>query len=428
MMQRLRNWATSLPSLTAATLAVVIATSGPSAYGQKGGGKNATPPPPPPPPASPVKYKIIPILSEEGNARGICGNKITGWVRSPNGQREAFIYIHEPSGSKVYWLNDVDPQTAYDPDLCRYRLEQGVKIDQVFLNSHGQMAVFALDQNGCRDFRFTPAVRNLAGEIIQPALFTELALPGGRLRGINDDGDVIGSFEGFDGYLESFIWSQHRDTETGVAINRMVLLDGLGETGAYVQGLNSRADGMLQAVGSSSKHAFVYNFDAIDGTGTMRDLGVLREPTATKRNQEPDVPTSSASAINELGDIVGRAQVDRTYEHAFLCPGGGQMIDLGTLGGLQSWAYDINNAGHVIGSSWTDGNSGPNNERAFIYIDGVMYDLAAGVVENPDGLLIDSVGLLPSQISDDGWITGNIRMTLDSYEKQPVLLIPVTQN
>ncbi|HEX8096952.1 MAG TPA: hypothetical protein VF507_02905, partial [Pyrinomonadaceae bacterium] len=50
------------------------------------------------------------------------------------------------------------------------------------------------------------------------------------------------------------------------------------------------------------------------------------------------------------------------------------LTDLGTLGGNDSAARALNNAGRVAGQSYTDGFN-PFSDRAFLYSDGAMRDL-----------------------------------------------------
>jgi probable HAF family extracellular repeat protein len=60
---------------------------------------------------------------------------------------------------------------------------------------------------------------------------------------------------------------------------------------------------------------------------------------------------SSASSINDAGQIVGEAFNSEDDSHAALFDptGAGNNIDLGTLGGGRSEAYSINDAGQIVG-------------------------------------------------------------------------------
>jgi len=75
-------------------------------------------------------------------------------------------------------------------------------------------------------------------------------------------------------------------------------------------------------------------------------------------------------AINAQGQVVGTSPVGGStraflYDH-------GTIVDLGALGGASSWAYGINNAGHVAG--YSEITPGMPTTHAFFY-DGTIHDL-----------------------------------------------------
>jgi probable HAF family extracellular repeat protein len=89
---------------------------------------------------------------------------------------------------------------------------------------------------------------------------------------------------------------------------------------------------------------------------------------------------SEAAGINDAGQVVGYSWTDDTagISRAFITgPDGVSMTDLGTLGGSYSVASGINDIGQVVGYSYTD----PGLYHAFITgPDGVgMTDLGSVV-------------------------------------------------
>lgn len=60
-----------------------------------------------------------------------------------------------------------------------------------------------------------------------------------------------------------------------------------------------------------------------------------------------------ASALNDAGYAVGGSDYPGgvLHEHAVLWTPDGRVTDLGTLGGEDSWAYDINNKGRIVGTA-----------------------------------------------------------------------------
>jgi probable HAF family extracellular repeat protein len=148
-----------------------------------------------------------------------------------------------------------------------------------------------------------------------------------------------------------------------------------GPTGASIaRGLNDAGLIVGDSATTNGTHAVRFELD-----GTITDLGTLGGDL------------SSATDINENGDIVGEAQNANGLRRAFLLRSGGNMIDLGTLGGKESTATRINNKGQIIGSSIST-----NGEwHAFLYSDGEMKDL--GTLGNQS----EARGL-----NDDGVVVG----------------------
>lgn len=62
----------------------------------------------------------------------------------------------------------------------------------------------------------------------------------------------------------------------------------------------------------------------------------------------PSATSSSGYGVNNAGQVVGYCTLGSGAPGAFLytpAPGGGTMADLGTLGGVGSYAYGIDDAG-----------------------------------------------------------------------------------
>jgi probable HAF family extracellular repeat protein len=78
---------------------------------------------------------------------------------------------------------------------------------------------------------------------------------------------------------------------------------------------------------------------------------------------------SYAADINNNGVVVGTSSLADGSQHAFVYRNGG-MHDLGTLGGTNSTATAINSIGDIVG--WSDMADG--SQHAFFY-DGTMHDL-----------------------------------------------------
>ncbi len=183
---------------------------------------------------------------------------------------------------------------------------------------------------------------------------TDVGSLGGQMNAacaINDSGQVAGYSQDGNGNLLAFIYT----TEDG--IKTLGSLDGGVSSEAF--GLNNSG----QAVGDS-QNATDDHRPVLFDSGAVKDLNV-----SVAQNSDA---FRTAYAINDAGQIVGRTDTDQGAIHAFLLASpGGDLKDIGTLGGNNSEALAINKSGEVVGDAET-GNGAPH---AFLYRKGSTRDL-----------------------------------------------------
>jgi probable HAF family extracellular repeat protein len=212
---------------------------------------------------------------------------------------------------------------------------------------------------------------------------------------VNNRGQVVGQSTAVDGSVRAFLWTE---------ADGMMDLGTLGGTTSIASAVNDRG----QVVGSSGRadrsvHAFswtkaegmvdlgtlagtneslaraVNNRGRVVGESYLTDPEVARafsltgQPPAKgndrRRRRLVNLGTiggtfSSAAAVNEHGQIVGSSALTDTNDpdfagvfHAFSWTEAGGIVDLGTLGDMNSFAIAINDKGQVVGSSYVPGGS-----------------------------------------------------------------------
>jgi probable HAF family extracellular repeat protein len=143
------------------------------------------------------------------------------------------------------------------------------------------------------------------------------------------------------------------------ANGNVVDLGTLGGSETQPTAMNSKGAvvGVSTLPGDKVFHAFLWT-----ERGGMVDLDTVPPPPDAART-----PTSIAYAINDDGVVVGESATGRDgVPHAFEWTQETGMIDLGTLGGLNSFAQAVNGKGVVAGNS--DVNPDVNGDfHAFIW-------------------------------------------------------------
>jgi probable HAF family extracellular repeat protein len=187
--------------------------------------------------------------------------------------------------------------------------------------------------------RLTPTSPDLTlsggvGAPIFPTVTLGEFQPTGTAIGLNNARQVTGGFIGVDD-VKAFRWSSSTgaqvltgccDTQWGNDINDAGVIVGVTQTNALQGGRGFVASG-----------------------SSTTTLSIL--PGADPEG------SAGAIAINDLGEIVGASVASGFATHAVLWSPSGVIRDLGTLGGTNSAAIDINSRGQVIGSSQTTGNA-----------------------------------------------------------------------
>jgi probable HAF family extracellular repeat protein len=195
---------------------------------------------------------------------------------------------------------------------------------------------------------------------------------------------ACGGGKGADGRTSHF----HPPVPEPVGITYDVIplsLGGIGTNGTV--GRNAiTADGKVAGtidVADGSLHAFLYDGARMIDLGTMGGV------------------QSETGGINQLGQVVGWFRLQDDSYHAFLYDG--TMHDLGTLGGRDSLAFAINDRGQIVGES-----QGANGIlQGFLYQNGVMTPLKtpAGPGGRSSGRVINASGAVAGRYDDPNAFT-----------------------
>ena len=154
--------------------------------------------------------------------------------------------------------------------------------------------------------------------------------PGVMPYDINNLGQVVGSSLTADYETRAFLWAP------GKEIVSLPFPDDGTYSRAIANAINDSGQVVGQIQGSGGINAFFWTEDG--GTISLHPVGCL---------------SSTAVAINELGQVMVRYQLDTPpySQRAFIWSKEEGMVDIGHFGGYYSWGIDINDLGQVVGIS-----------------------------------------------------------------------------
>jgi probable HAF family extracellular repeat protein len=216
-----------------------------------------------------------------------------------------------------------------------------------------------------------------------------MSLSNNQAYDVNEHDQIVGFTWTAAGAYRAYLWDDWAWQDLGTLGGSQSMAYGIND-GTQVVGEADTAAGL--------SHAFVWEGE------TIGDLGTLGGDE------------SCANAINAGGLVVGWADTADQFQHAFSWQGGA-MADLGTLDGDWSRASGVNNAGQIVGAADVLGHWAGH---AFLWEDGVMYDLNDLVLPGSDWILEAA-----TDINEDGFIVG-YGVNPDGYTRG-FLLTPIPE-
>ncbi len=240
----------------------------------------------------------------------------------------------------------------------------------------------------------TQAFHSIGGQAIQPLGVA----PGADsyAYGINGQGAIVGTSY-VNGQPHGMIWTGSSVADLGAGVYAM----GINNDGAIVGG-NGHAfalrNGAYQDLGALPGGDWSAAYSINDAgaaagygdTGSGAFRGMVWDPAGNLLELGTlGGGNSYAMAINNRGEVAGHSSTASGYDHAFLAIGGA-LTDLGTISGGSSFAFGINDSGSIVGYSWAEDEE---NSRAFLYSGGVMLDLNALIPGGSGWQLLAAYGI-----------------------------------
>jgi probable HAF family extracellular repeat protein len=256
-------------------------------------------------------------------------------------------------------------------------------------------------------YGYSQAFQSASGGALQT--LAALSASDSYALGINNAGLIAGTAY-VNGQPHGVIWNGSSTADLGAGM----FVTGINDPGAVIGG-NGHAFILLNGVyqdlgvlpgGGWSSAAGINQSGTVVGDSSVSS-GNFRGFLWTPQSGMLELGTlgglnSHATGINQSGEVIGHASLASGYEHGFSAVGA-IMTDLGTLGG-SSYAYGINDSGTIVGYSWP---ANSDNPHAFVYLKGIMIDLNSLVPSGAGWELLEAYGINNAgQIVGEGLLNG----------------------
>jgi probable HAF family extracellular repeat protein len=258
--------------------------------------------------------------AEDINNRG----QVVGWANTPTGYY-AHAFLWEDGAMRDLGTLGGDSSGA------------------MAINDRGQVAGYSsIASDG------TPTLGAMHAFLWENGVMTDLGSLGGRgitPLDINERGQVVGYGDTASGERHAFVWEDGVMTDLGT----------LGGTESQAFGINEQGQVVGQSFTGSRRHAFLWHDGVLTDLGTFGSWGAW------------------ATAINDRGQMALLLSEPSGVSHAAFTDGG-SVTRLGDPEGATRMAFDLNNAGQVVG--W-DQIGMEGGHRAFAWQDGSPTPLTA---------------------------------------------------
>jgi probable HAF family extracellular repeat protein len=188
---------------------------------------------------------------------------------------------------------------------------------------------------------------NMHAFVCTNALMNAFMVDLGTLGGSNSAAWMINMHGEMAGWAATSNGNHHAFFMTNFTMRGMMDLGTAGGTNSEAYCLNSNGMVVGYAMMSDGSQEPIMSTNAMLGSGSMMTMGM------------GGMGASGGQSwfVNDMGQTAGQAQMPGGNHQAFVSGGGGMMgrvsVDLGTLGGTNSIAYCLNNAGTAVGTAGT---------------------------------------------------------------------------